>query len=100
MNGSGQGERRSSLRVDMEKQLVSISWIEETGTTITRDVMCIDVSNGGLQIELERSIPIDTLVVVLFSPNRTSCRSYETRVLRTLQQEHGWFNIGLQFIKD
>jgi len=99
MKGSGYSERRSSMRLDMEKQIISISWIENFGNIVTKDVMCIDVSNGGLQIELDHPLDIDITVVVIFTPNESQYRSYETRVLRSVQQEHGWFNIGLQFLK-
>ena len=99
MNGSGFLDRRSSVRLDMEKQLVAISWIDDNGTTVSRDVMCIDVSNGGLQIELERPLTIGITVIVVFNPNEKNFQSHETKVLRSVQQEHGWFNIGLQFIK-
>jgi len=98
MKGSGYLERRSSKRLDMEKQIISISWIENFGNTTTKEVICVDVSNGGLQVELEHPLPIDTTVVVVFTPNRAECQSYETKVLRSIQQDHGWFNIGLQFI--
>ena len=98
MNGSGYVERRNSKRLDMEKQLITISWIETTGSTVVREVTCVDVSNGGLQVELDKPLPIDTTVVVIFNPNHPQCQSYETRVLRSVLQEHGWFNIGLQFI--
>ena len=99
MKGTGIFERRSSARLDMEKKLITISWIDELGETLTRDVMCIDVSNGGLQIELERPLEIGAIVIVIFTPNLAQCQSFETRVLRSVQQKHGWFNIGLQFIK-
>lgn len=98
MNGQGYSERRQSARLDMEQQLVQINWINGNGATISRDVKCVDVSNGGLQVEVDCPIEVDKLVVVLFHPHEANCKSYESVVLRCVQQEHGWFNIGLKFI--
>lgn len=96
MNGAGNYDRRDSARLDMEKQIISISW-NEGDEDYSRDVMCFDVSGGGFQIEMEKPLPIGTRVSVLFSPYHPECRTYAAEVLRLTRQEHGWFNIGLQF---
>lgn len=97
MNGSGHFERRESARLDMEKQIVSVTW-EQDGKWVARDVMCFDVSRGGFQIEMEQPIPVGSLVKVLFLPHQPQCKTFEAKVLRITRCEHGWFNIGLQFI--
>lgn len=96
MNGNSYFERRESARLDMEKQIISISW-ESEGKRFNRDVMCFDVSQGGFQIEVEVPIPIDTQVSVLFRPHEPECKAFEASVLRLARLSHGWFNIGLQF---
>ena len=96
MNGSY--ERRESLRLDMEKQIVSIHWNSPNGDRLTRDVMCVDVSNGGFQLELDFPIPTDTLVSILFQPHLPESQSYQGKVLRTILQEHGWYNVALKFL--
>jgi len=98
MHGQGESDRRKSARLDMEQQLVQISWINGNGATITRDVKCVDVSQGGVQVELDCAIDIGKLVVIVFHPHKSHFKSYETEVLRCTQQQHGWFNLGLKFI--
>lgn len=98
MSGTGNYERRESARIDMEKQLISISWSAE-GQKYTRDVMCIDVSGGGLQIELDRPLPTGTVIQLSFQQG-SDCHDLCAKVLRSVLQEHGWFTIGLMLIKD
>jgi c-di-GMP-binding flagellar brake protein YcgR len=99
MTDQGFNERRSSLRLDMEKQLISISWQNTSGKTSNRDVMCLDVSNGGLKISLETYIEAGTEVQVKFSQSDLPEQAYVANVIRCIQQPHGWFDVGLQFKK-
>lgn len=93
-------DRRSSMRLDMEKELISIVWQDQQGQPQSRDVMCVDVSNGGLKFSLEQSIAIDTPVQVFFKPRQTLTTLRHATVIRVQQQPHGWFDIGLIFSND
>nr|WP_224745845.1 PilZ domain-containing protein [Neiella litorisoli] len=89
-------DRRQSLRLDMEKHLIELSWTEQT-SEITRTVMCFDVSGGGLQVEMDRPLSLDTAVKVKFSPSEPISKQFEAKVIRVTKTESGWFNLGLIF---
>lgn len=97
MNGNGYNERRDSMRIDMEKSLVSLSFIDESGNNKQRDVICVDVSNGGLQVEMDAPLPLRGEVDIVFRGSPTP-KVFRATVLRCNQQDHGWFTIGLQYI--
>jgi hypothetical protein len=97
MSESGFEERRSSARLDMEKQMVSIKWTDANKQSQKRLVTCMDVSRGGLKLELEVAIPVDSLVEVQLTPENLSPQTFQAKVIRCAQLEHGWFNIGLKF---
>lgn len=97
MQGSGYMDRRESLRLDMEKHLIEISWTENSAT-VTRSVMCFDVSGGGLQIEMDKPLPLNTQVNVQFQPSESASKLFEAQIIRVIRTENGWFNMGLEFI--
>jgi len=92
-------DRRDSLRLDMEKQLITVSWQGENERQYIRDVMCLDISKGGIKFSIERDIEIDTQVKVQFKPHQIDSKIYLARVLRSVKQDHGWYDIGLIFNK-
>ena len=61
--------------------------------------MCVDVSKGGIKFSIERDIEVDTQVKVQFKSNLIESKIYVTRVLRSIKQDHGWYDIGLIFNK-
>lgn len=99
MSGSDFSERRSSLRLDMEQQLVTIRWQNTDSETIERDVVCKDVSNGGLKLELGIPIDVNSQVTIFFTPANISTQTFNAKVIRCAQCEHGWYELGLQFTK-
>ena len=92
-------DRRSSLRLDMEKELISIHWLDAKGMQQNRDVMCVDVSSGGLRFSLEQSNPIVAQIEEHFKPRQPLTTKRLATVIRSEQQDHGWFDIGLIFSK-
>ncbi len=91
-------ERRSSNRLDMEKELISINWLDQQDKLHQRDVMCLDVSQGGLKISLERDLPLDTQVNIQFKARSSTTKVFKAVVLRSQLLAHGWYDIGLQLI--
>ena len=92
-------DRRSSLRLDMEKQLITVSWQGDNDRQYIRDVMCLDISKGGIKFSIERDIEVDTKVKVQFKSNLIESKIFVARVLRSIKQDHGWYDIGLIFNK-
>ncbi|MCI2282545.1 PilZ domain-containing protein [Colwellia sp. MSW7] len=95
--GDGGVERRSSFRLDMEKELVDIIWTDENGQERTKKIICIDFARGGLKLDCDIAIPLKTAVNVVFkSPNRNDdSHKLYCKVLRCNKQENGWFEIAL-----
>lgn len=98
MEQSGNNDRRASLRLDMEKQQVSVTWSED-GAVRQKELTCFDVSGGGFSLEMEFPLPVGTEVVVCFQVDSPDAKRFEAKVLRVCQLEHGWFTIGCQFTK-
>ncbi|MCD8558499.1 MAG: PilZ domain-containing protein [Shewanella xiamenensis] len=91
-------ERRSSARLDMEKHLITLRWQQGSLPPQQRDVVCLDVSTGGLLLELDTPLPHQSLVEVQFNTGHEPAATYMAEVLRCEQQQHGWFSIGLKFL--
>ena len=43
-------ERRKSFRLDMEKELVDITWTDESGQLRSKKIACLDFGRGGLKL--------------------------------------------------
>ncbi len=89
-------ERRQSFRLDMEKELVDISWTDNTGSQRTKKVACLDFSRGGLRIDSDIAMQQDTPVTVTFKANTPGTQSLNGYVVRCIKQESGWYEIGFQ----
>lgn len=89
-------ERRRSFRLDMEKELVDISWTDSQGQTRTKKVACLDFSRGGLRIDSDIAIEADTEISVTFKATSPDKRTLNGRVLRCTAQDNGWFELAFQ----
>lgn len=90
-------ERRSSLRLDMESELVVIYLKNAAGVEKEKHVTCVDISNGGLAVNSDEAIEIGSLIKVKTNPQDTDCPIYNAKVLRCDVQGTGWYNIGFVF---
>jgi len=93
-------ERRNSLRLDMESQLVAISVIKPGGEIKSKTVSCFDISKGGISIVNDELLVVGQVIQVQTNPQDASCPILNARVLRCHIQQTGWYNIGLLFQKN
>lgn len=97
MNDSSDGdlERRSSFRLDMEKELVDITWTDESGNERAKKIICVDFSRGGLKLDCDIPLPIQTPVTVIFKSASANNQKLFGKVLRCIKQDSGWYEIAL-----
>jgi len=93
-------ERRSSFRLDMEKELVDIIWTDESGHEKTKKIICLDFARGGLKLDCDISLPVQTAVTVMFRSASANSQKLYGKVLRCIKQDNGWFEIALILDKD
>ena len=89
-------ERRKSLRLDMENHLVSILGPNEGQT---KQVVCVDVCNSGISLNLDAPLDVDAEIFVILNPADSDSPKRKGKVLRCVKQDSGWYQIGLHFIK-
>jgi len=99
-SGDDDLERRSSFRLDMEKELVDIIWTDESGQERTKKIVCLDFSRGGLKLECDIALPVQIAVTVLFKSASENNQKLYGKVLRCLKQDNGWFELALILDKD
>ncbi|MEY8216394.1 MAG: PilZ domain-containing protein [Colwellia sp.] len=92
-------ERRKSFRLDMEKELVDIVWTDENGQEHNKKIACLDFARGGLKLDCDQSLPVNTAITVVFKSANASNQKLYGKVLRSVKQENGWFEIGLALDK-
>ncbi|RHW76388.1 PilZ domain-containing protein [Colwellia sp. RSH04] len=88
-------ERRKFFRLDMEKELIDISWTNATGQTQQKKIACLDFSRGGLRLDCDQAIPINTQVTVIFKAASDKNQTLSGKVLRCVKQKSGWFEVAL-----
>jgi hypothetical protein len=88
-------ERRKSFRLDMEKELVDIVWTDEKGQEHHKKIACLDFARGGLKLDCDESLPVNTAVTVVFKSANAHNQKLYGKVLRCIKQDNGWFEIGL-----
>jgi len=93
-------ERRRSFRLDMEKELVDIVWTDESGREHNKKIACLDFARGGLKIDCDEALPLNTAVTVVFKSANARNQKLYGKVLRSIKQESGWFEIALVLEKD
>lgn len=90
-----ESERRRSFRLDMEKELVDIIWTDESGQEKRKKIVCLDFARGGLKLDCDIALPVQTAVTVLFKSASTNNQKLYGKVLRCIKQDTGWFEIAL-----
>jgi len=93
-------ERRKSFRLDMEKELVDILWTDGDEQEHHKKIACVDFARGGLKLDCDQGIAVNTPVVVVFQSANASSQKLYGKVLRCIKQKNGWFEIGLAINKD
>lgn len=96
MTDNNNMERRQSFRLDMEKEMVDITWKNEAGEEKQEKIACLDFSKGGLKLECEHIIPVNTSVIILFKAANPNCQRLFGKVLRCLVQKNGTYQIALR----
>jgi len=93
-------ERRRSFRLDMEKELVDIVWTDESGKEHNKKIACLDFARGGLKLDCDEALPVNTAVTVVFKSANARNQKLYGKVLRSIKQENGWFEIALVLDKE
>lgn len=92
-------ERRESLRLDMEKELVNVIWQDEQGNELSTKCICVDISRQGMQLNFDREIKEGSEIFVQFSTNDVNAKKWPVKVLRCHLSINGWYLLGLQMIR-
>jgi hypothetical protein len=93
-------ERRQSFRLDMEKELVDILWVNDQQQQVQRKITCLDFSRSGLKLDCDTLIPLHTEVTVIFKATHPNSKSLYAKVIRCIEQETGYFEIALRLESD
>lgn len=99
-NNLDEDERRQHFRIDMEKELIDIAWVDENKQPFQKQIACLDFARGGLRINCDQPISIHTPVVVIFKAAHHNSQKLSTKVLRCNRVENSWFEIALIFADD
>jgi hypothetical protein len=91
-----ESERRQSFRLDMEKELVDIIWVNDQQQQLQRKITCLDFSRGGLKLDCDHSIPLQTEVTVVFKVANPNSQNLHGKVIRCIKQPNGYFELALR----
>ncbi len=94
-SSNDESERRKSFRLDMEKELIDITWTDEQGLEHQKKIACLDFSRGGLRVDCDHELPLHTLVTVIFKSASENNKKLYGKVLRCTKQDSGWFEVAL-----
>lgn len=89
-------DRRQSFRLDMEKEMVDIHWVDDQEKSYYKTIACLDFSKGGLKLDCDHAIPINTETTVIFKAAHANSQKLSGRVIRCIEQENGWFEVALR----
>lgn len=89
-------DRRQSFRLDMEKELVDIIWRDDAGREFRKKIVCVDFSKGGLKLDCDQAIAINTQVTILFKAAAPQSQKLAGKIIRCIQQDNGWFELALR----
>ncbi|MFB0981250.1 MAG: PilZ domain-containing protein [Alteromonadaceae bacterium] len=95
-NIDDESERRQHFRLDMEKELVDIIWVNEQQQQLQRKITCLDFSRGGLKLDCDHSIPLQTEVTVVFKVANPNSQNLHGKVIRCIAQPNGYFELALR----
>jgi hypothetical protein len=79
----------------MEKELVEIIWTDERGQEHSKKIACLDFSRGGLKLDCDENLPVNAAVTVVFKSASASSQKLYGKVLRSIKQQSGWFEVAL-----
>jgi c-di-GMP-binding flagellar brake protein YcgR len=99
-NEEYQEDRRQSFRLDMEKELVDIAWVDSEGNQHQKKIACLDFSRGGLKLDCDQEIALQTPTTVIFKAASPNNQKLYGRVIRCIKQTNGWFEIALRLDED
>jgi len=99
-SSNGGIDRRQSFRLDMEKEIIDISWIDENNQERVKKIACLDFARGGLKIDFDEPLPLGIKVDVIFRSTETKSKILPAKVLRCIKQDNGWYEVALLLDKD
>jgi len=93
-------ERRQAFRLDMEKELVDIIWINEQQEQQQRKITCLDFSRNGLKLDCDHAIPLQTPATIIFKIANANSQNLHGTVIRCIKQANGYFEIAMRISDD
>ena len=96
---SEENERRKSFRLDMEKELIDLVWVDDKGNERRKKIACLDFSRGGLKVDCDCVIVANTEVTIIFKAANPNSQKLFGKVIRCTQQDNGWFEVAIQLIE-
>jgi hypothetical protein len=87
-------DRRQFFRLDMEKELIDITW-QDKGVDKNKKIACFNFSRGGVKIDCDEPIPVSVTLTITFKAAAPKSQILKGKVLRCLKQKNGWFEIAL-----
>ncbi|NMP16455.1 MULTISPECIES: PilZ domain-containing protein [unclassified Thalassotalea] len=89
-------ERRQFFRIDMEGELVNVTWRDADGQAHKVKCICADFSKGGLRIEYDYPIAVGTVVDFKFQEDHPESRTLQAKVIRCIETKDAIYSIGFQ----
>jgi len=94
-----ESDRRQSFRLDMEKELVDIVWINDNNQEQVKKIACLDFSRGGLRLDCDQALAVHTAITIIFKSANTNNKKLHGKVLRCIKQDSGWYEIAVTLDK-
>jgi len=91
-------ERRSSLRVDMEAERITLAWIDENNQEQVDDGICIDLSRRGALVEYKQGFKVGELLAITFNPDNDKKHTVKGQVCRSTSGQPKSYHIAVQLI--
>lgn len=93
-------ERRQSFRLDMEKEIVDIFWLDAQGVKQNKKIACLDFSRGGLKVNCEQAIELKSAATVIFKAASPNSQKLYGRVIRCIQRKKNSYEVALRLDED
>lgn len=89
-------ERRQSFRLNMNKELVDIIWVDINGIKKQKEIACLDFSGNGLRVDCDQAIELQSSVTVIFKAASPNSQKLSGQVVRCIPQDNNYFEIALR----
>lgn len=95
---TGFTEKRTSPRIDMDKEQIQLHWLDHHGESHSAEAICIDLALHGILFDYCAPFTLGEQLTVIFNPQTPAEKAVKGQVCRCAKRHDNSYHVAMQLL--